>query len=341
MEKRGLRISLFLVDIIVTAIGIVITFFLKDTLTMANAVAIILSFITVLFVVNRFMIVEIGLQQLKEDLKDEIIKSNSASFKNIHNAINVIEYFKKPYELLCVSRFDQKIMEALLGKISGDRFIVSETQFYELVNDVLMPFALEEASQIKKKPITDVEIMAVSFNDGEWKTTPEEDKFTARSLEIVKAGIRFRRLFILNKDEIDNMIMNKEYAGVITAHCRHNNGHSSFIEAKIIREDAEGLLNTLKIHIERFGIGFFCIKIGDVFFLIYDIIGDETRGHIFIDQEKSKEIIDDFNHVWENHLATDFTNEIHNTKGTQVQTICYNNCSTNGKCDISKKGGNK
>ena len=132
MKKKGRRILLFFVDLGVAATGTVITFILKESLTLPIAVAIILSFVMLLLVVERFMTVEVGMQQLKEEIEE----SNRATFDRVHSAINVVEYFKKSYELLHISRFDQKIMAALLGKVSGDRLIVSEEQFYELVNDI-------------------------------------------------------------------------------------------------------------------------------------------------------------------------------------------------------------
>ena len=201
---------------------------------------------------------------------------------------------------------------------------------------IYLQLALDKATQCKGKAV-DIEVMAVSFNDEEWQTSPEEEKFTSRSLEMVKIGIPFRRLFILDGKEIKNMILNQEYGGVITKHCRHKKGRAPFIDAKIIRDD-EQLVNALREQIKRFGSGFFCIKVDGVYFLIYDIDGDGSRGHVFIDQEKSKEIVESFNQVWKDGCAKDFTDEIHSLYDEQVHKVCFEKCSTTTKC--KHLGGN-
>jgi len=325
------RLILLILDVAILFTGMIIALLLGDNLTLPAAVSVIISMITALFLVERFA-AEVSILQLEEKINEK----NSNTFEKIQGSIEVAKPFNETYSMLQNNGFNQKVLGDLLCNTSRDCLIVSEKQFYSLVNNTLTKFALEKAKENNNGSIGEIEAVAVSFDDSEWKTTPDEDAFIKCSLEMVKAGIHFRRLFILDENEIDKMTRDKEYGDIITHHCRHTDANNPSIEAKIIRDDDRSSRNAVKEYVKSFGAGFFCIRVKDTHYLIYDVSGDGTRGHISIDQKKSKKIVDDFNTVW--NIAKDFTDEIHNSHNEAVRDTHCCFCESKEKCDHLRSG---
>lgn len=302
---KVLKAFLYVLEAAIGSVGVVILLVVLDPTAIdywGKALSVTIAFIAALLTINRIMIVEVNLNPANS--KKELIRIEE-SLNQIQKMSAIRHFFEDEYNMLLGNKFDFEVSNEILKSVTNDRLVTTDKLFYQFINIAL--FEKIKKMQIENKRFKinkKVEIFAVSFNDDEWQNSPDENTFLDKSLDLIKLGVDYKRIFVLEENEIASIIKNTQYQDACRAHL---NCCPPTINSKIIIHKSLTSDGAIVEAIKKFGNGFFCAKIEDIYLLIFDIVGDGTRGHIFINQQEAKKIIEAFMQIWRNPKSKGFT----------------------------------